>query len=235
MTLRHEHRKTPIDLNASTRSGGLRRPVQSLLRAGDVRRQLPDIGEQTLGCLTHRSNLRRPRCRGVSTFANEVTIVAGNAERTLSHISMFANILTNVSVAFIRSRLDWGNDWGSMEVMCRERAALAKKKWNSGWQKQRSGSSSGNLLTHSRKDASPRPRVIPDPTINRLHATHHATAPKGTRLYADVTGCSRYSTSLRADLFNRYTAKNWNAAMTRGPITFSGSCCNKQHPHPAIG
>jgi hypothetical protein len=58
-----------------------------------------------------------------------------------------------------------------MEVMCRERAALAKKKWNSGWQKQRSGSSSGNLLTHSQKDASPRPRVIPDPTINWLHAT----------------------------------------------------------------
>src|SRR3979490_376810 len=78
---------------------------------------------------------------------------------------------------------------------------LPRKKWNTGWQKQRSGSSSGNLLTHSQKDASPRPRVIPDPTINRLHAT--APPPKGTRLYADVTGCSRYCTLLRVDLFNR--------------------------------
>src|SRR4030088_2411162 len=105
---------------------------------------------------------------------------------------------------------------------------LPRKKWNTGWQKQRSGSSSGNLLTHSQKDASPRPRVIPDPTINRLHAT--APPPKGTRLYADVTGCSRYCTLLRVDLFNRYTAKNWNAAMTRGPITFPGSCCNNPTP-----
>src|SRR5882724_11582638 len=37
---------------------------------------------------------------------------------------------------------------------------------------------------------------------------------------------SRYSALLRAELLNRYTAKNWNAAITRGPIDFPGSCCN---------
>jgi hypothetical protein len=66
--------------------------------------------------------------------------------------------------------------FAALEVMCRERAAIAKKEWNTGWQKQRNGSNSGNLLTDSQKDASPRPRNIPDPIINRLEAT---ARPKG--------------------------------------------------------
>jgi hypothetical protein len=141
---------------------------------------------------------------------------------------MFANILTNVSVGLHKEQVRLGNRLGAQWKSCAASGQrLPRKKWNTGWQKHRSGSSLGNLLTHSQKNASPRPRVIPDPTINRLRAT---APPKGTRLYADVTGCSRYSTSLRADLFNRCTAKNWNAAMTRGPITFSGSCCNKPTP-----
>jgi hypothetical protein len=39
----------------------------------------------------------------------------------------------------------------------------------------------------------------------------------------------RYSARLRAKL-NRYTAKNWNAEITRGPIDFPESCCNKPTP-----
>jgi hypothetical protein len=110
------------------------------------------------------------------------------------------------------------DQFAGLEIMCRERAALAKKEWNTGWQKQRNGSSLGNLLTHSQKDASPRPRVISDPIINRLDATAPPKVP------------GHDSAPPRADLLNRYIAKNWNAAMTRGPITFPGSCCNNPTP-----
>src|ERR1700716_1808018 len=151
---------------------------------------------------------------------------------------MLGNILTNVSVGLHKEQVSWGNDWRSsmnskdqfaaLEVMCREREALAKKEmeyWLAEAEEWKQLRESPDPFA---EDVSPRPRVIPDPTINRLHAT--APPPKGTRLYADVTGCSRYCTLLRVDLFNRYTAKNWNAAMTRGPITFPGSCCNNPTP-----
>jgi hypothetical protein len=51
---------------------------QRFHQIGGMRRlgQLADIGEQTLGYLTHRSALGRSGCRRVSTFANEVTVVA---------------------------------------------------------------------------------------------------------------------------------------------------------------
>ena len=51
---------------------------------------------------------------------------------------MLGNILTNVSVGLHKEQVSWGNDWRSsmnskdqfaaLEVMCRERAALAKKE-----------------------------------------------------------------------------------------------------------
>jgi hypothetical protein len=65
--------------------------------------------------------------------------------------------------------------FAALEVMCRERAAIAKKEWNTGRQKQRNGSNSGKSSDRF-ADASPRPRDIPDPIINRLDAT---ARPKG--------------------------------------------------------
>jgi hypothetical protein len=51
---------------------------------------------------------------------------------------MFENILTNVSVGLHKEQVRLGNDWGSsmnskdqfaaLEVMCRERAVLAKRE-----------------------------------------------------------------------------------------------------------
>jgi hypothetical protein len=51
---------------------------------------------------------------------------------------MLGNILTNVSVGLHKEQVSWGNDWRSsmnskdqfaaLEVMCREREALAKKE-----------------------------------------------------------------------------------------------------------
>jgi hypothetical protein len=129
-------RKTPIDLSASTRSP----PGFNLCCAReDLRRQLPDIGEQTLGCLTHRSALRRSGCRRASIFANEVTVVTvGNAEGGLATFQCSETCSGTCQLAFKRSRLDWGSYWGNsmsskdqfaaLEVMSRERAALAKKE-----------------------------------------------------------------------------------------------------------
>src|SRR5258706_15122456 len=82
MGLRHEHAKDADQSQCFYQIGRDAPPGFNLCCAReDLRRQLPDIGEQTLGCLTHRLALRRSGCRRVSTSANEVTVVTvGNAE-----------------------------------------------------------------------------------------------------------------------------------------------------------
>ena len=129
-------RKTPIDLNASTRSSGMRRPV-SISAAREVTWGTNSriSASKTLGCLSHRSALRRSGCRRVSTFANEVTVVTvGSAEGSLATFQCSETYSRTYQFASIRSRLDWGSYWGSsmsskdqfaaLEVMSRARAAL---------------------------------------------------------------------------------------------------------------
>jgi hypothetical protein len=100
------------------------------------------------------SDLRHSGCRQVSPFANEVTVVAAIFRRRFRRKNTEGNLPTfqcsepysltcqvalhDLQLAFIRSRLDCGNysessmsskdQFGALEVMCRERAAIAKKE-----------------------------------------------------------------------------------------------------------
>src|SRR5258706_7853252 len=104
MGLRHEHAKDADQSQCFYQIGRDAPPGFNLCCAReDLRRQLPDIGEQTLGCLTHRLALRRSGCRRVSTSANEVTVVTvGNAEGGLATFQCSETYSRTCQLAFKR-------------------------------------------------------------------------------------------------------------------------------------
>ena len=148
---------------------------------------------------------------------------------------MFETCSRTCQLAFKRSGLDWGSYWGSsmsakdqfaaLEVMSRERAALAKKEMEYWLAESEEWKQLGQSSDPFAERRITRTEGYPGSNGSRRYGTTERNA-----IIPELIGCSRYSMLLRGDLFNRYTAKNWNAAMTRGPIDFPRSCCNNPTP-----